>query len=264
MEGNIVLGGGTAPHIARNGIQLSYGVSGRVVDNAVKGHAYTGGEDTGAGILVVGGSYYGAGRALCHDVLIQGNEVEGNDVGINLMQAEGGFSAPATPQNLQVLENEVHNGALTNLIYQAGIFDNGRANLISRNKISGNGYDPAAHPNKAFDVNVATVSDDRQVAFATPARTVDVGTCSEALVVQGQDVAGNLASLVDPTVALAASEGGATFHLQPDCSDAAVTAVGLVGAQREAVIYLKAAAPGVLTVTVTGDGVSATQEQTVH
>ncbi|CAM3179016.1 right-handed parallel beta-helix repeat-containing protein [Corallococcus sp. ZKHCc1 1396] len=264
VEGNVVEGGGVVAHIARNGIQLSYGVSGRVVDNRVTGHAYTGGEDTGAGILVVGGSYYGAGRALCHDVLIQGNEVEGNDVGINLMQAEGGFSAPATPQNLQVLENEVRNGALTNLIYQAGIFDNGRANLISRNKVSGDGYDPAAHPNKAFDVDVTTVSDDRQVAFATPTRTVDVGTCSEALVVQGQDVAGNLASLVDPTVALTASEGGATFHLQPDCSDAAVTAVGLVGAQREAVIYLKAAAPGVLTVTVTGDGVSATQEQTVH
>ena len=82
--------------------------------------------------------------------------------------------------------------------------------------------------------------------------------------VQGRDVAGNLASLVAPTVELAASEGGTTFHLQPDCSDAAVTSVSLAGAQREAVFYFRAGATGVLTVTATGDGVSTTQDQTVR
>ncbi|RYZ44232.1 MAG: right-handed parallel beta-helix repeat-containing protein [Myxococcaceae bacterium] len=264
VEDNVMEGGGPVAHIARNGIQVSYGASGRVVDNEVTGHAYTKSTDSAAGILVVGGSYYGAGRALCHDLLIQGNEVTENDIGINLSQAEGGFSAPATSQNIQVLENELSKGALTNPSYQAGIFDNGSANVLSRNKISGDGYDPDAHPSVTFALDVVTVGDADQVAFATPARTLDAQACSEALVVQGRDAAGNLSLLVNPTVLLSASDEGASFHLQPDCSDAAVTSVDLMGLQREAVFYVRAGASGVLTVKATGDGVSAEQDLTVR
>ncbi|RKG92682.1 right-handed parallel beta-helix repeat-containing protein [Corallococcus terminator] len=265
VEANILEGGGLVDHIARNGLQLAYGVSGRVEGNQVTGHAYTG-EDTGSGILVVGGSYYGAGRALCHDLFIQGNELTGNDVGVNLAQAEGAeFSAPSEPTRIQVLENVLSNDALTNgYVYQAAISDSGTGNLISLNRISGDGYDPVAHPDEAFSVDVVTVSGEREVAFATPARSVEGGTCSEALVVQGRDVADNLASLVDPTVELTASEGGTAFHLQPDCSDASVASVELAGAQREAVFYVRAGAAGVVTVTATGDGVSVTQDLTVR
>ncbi|RKH32719.1 right-handed parallel beta-helix repeat-containing protein [Corallococcus praedator] len=266
VEANVMEGGGVVDHIARNGIQVAYGASGRVVDNEVTGHAYTGGEDTGSGILVVGGSFYGVGRALCLGLIIQGNEVTGNDVGINLAQGEGaGFNAPSEPTRIQVLDNVLRNGALTNRsVYQAGIYDSGTGNLISRNRVSGDGYDPAAHPGEAFAVDVKTVGAERQVAFATPARAVDAGTCSEALVVQGRDVVGNLAPLVDPKVELSASVGGASFHLRSDCSDAAVASVDLTGAQREAVFYVRAAASGVLTVTATGDGESTTQDLIVR
>ncbi|RKH13517.1 right-handed parallel beta-helix repeat-containing protein [Corallococcus sp. CA053C] len=268
-EDNIVEGGGPVDHIARIGLQLAYGVTGRVVGNQVTGNAYTKATDTGTGILVVGGAYYGAGRALCHDLIIQGNTVRENDVGISLSQAEGGFSAPSEATRIQVLENELSKATLTNGSgpergYQAALFDNGRANLLSLNRISGNGYDPAVFPDEAYALDVETVAGARQVAFATQARTVDAGACSEALVVQGRDAEGNLASLVDPTVALTASDAGATFHLQPDCSDAAVASVSLAGAQREAVFYVRSGTVGVLTVTATGDGVSATQDQTVR
>lgn len=269
VEDNIVEGGGPVDSIARIGIQLAYGVSGRVVANEVTGNAYTKASTTGSGILVVGGAHYGAGRALCHDLLIQGNTVTENDVGIDLSQAEAGFSAPAEPTRIQVLENLLSKATLTNGAgvekgYQAALFDNGSANLLSLNRISGDGYDPAVYPDEAYGVDVKTVGSTREVAFATPARTVDAGACSEALVVQGRDTAGNLASLVDPTVALSASDAGATFHLQPDCSDAAVVSVSLAGAQREAVFYVRSGAVGVLTVTATGDGVSETQDQTVR
>ncbi|RKH67480.1 right-handed parallel beta-helix repeat-containing protein [Corallococcus llansteffanensis] len=264
-EDNVVEGGGPVGHIARVGIQLAYGVLGRVVDNEVTGNAYTPATDAATGILVVGG----AGRPLCHDLLIQGNMVTENDIGISLSQGEGGSSAPSEATRIQVLENELSKDTLTNgegpeQGYQVALFDNGGANLLSRNRISGDGYDPAVFPDEAFDVVVKTVGGERQVAFATPARTVDAGACSEALVVQGRDAAGNLASLVDPVVALAASDAGATFHLQPDCSDAAVALVSLAGAQREGVFYVRSGAAGVVTVTATGDGVSATQEQTVR
>ena len=264
VEDNRVEGGGPVGHIARTGLQLAYGVSGQVVGNQVTGNGYTQASATGDGILVVGGAQYGAGKALCHDLRIQGNTVTENDVGISLSQAEDGFSAPAEPTRIQVLENVLSKAALTNGAYQAALFDNGGANLLSLNRISGDGYDPTVYPGEAYDVDVNTVTGARQVAFATPARTVDAGACSEALVVQGRDVAGNLASLVDPTVALSASDAGATFHLQPDCSDAAVVSVSLAGAQREALFYVRSGTPGVLTVTATGDGVGTTQDQTVR
>lgn len=264
VEDNLIDGLGPTNRIARIGIQLAYGVSGRVVGNAVKGNAYLLESDYSSGILVLGGSYYGAGRALCHDLLIQQNTLAENDVGVSLLQAEGDdFSPPAGSQNIAVLANELSKEALTNS-YQAAVSDNGTANLISRNRISGDGYDPAVYPDNVLAVDVTTQGEERKVGFATPARTLDAGTCSEALVVQGWDLAGNLATLSVPAVTLAASDAGATFHLQPDCSDAPVTEVVLKNTQREGIFYLRASAAGVLTVTATGDGVSTTQDQTVR
>nr|WP_242594601.1 right-handed parallel beta-helix repeat-containing protein [Corallococcus exiguus] len=269
LEDNTLDGLGPTNRISRTGIQLAYGASGQVVGNEVQGNAFLFDDlrfaDYGSGILVVGGSSYGVGRELCHDLLIQDNELVGNDVGINLIQAEGpDYDPPAVPQNIQVLGNELSKEDLTNQVYQAAISDNGTANLISRNRISGDGYNDELYEN-AIGVDVVTQGEDRQVGFATPARTLDVDTCSsEALVVQGWDLVGNLASLSVPEVTLAASDPGATFHLLPDCSDAPVAVVSLKNPQREGIFYLRAAAAGPLTLTATGDGASKTQEQTVR
>ncbi|WP_375755445.1 right-handed parallel beta-helix repeat-containing protein [Corallococcus exercitus] len=264
VEDNVIDGLGPTDRIARIGIQLAYGVSGQVVGNQVKGNAYEFERDWGSGIMVLGGEYYGAGRELCHDLLIQDNALTENDVGINLLQSVGGdFTPPATSQNLQVLGNTLSNTTLT-ASYQAAIADNGTANLISRNRISGEGYDPEVYPENVLALDVTTQGEERQVGFATPARTLDVGTCSEVLGVQGWDLAGNLAPLSVPEVTLAASDPGATFHLLPDCSDAPVTVVSLKNSQREGLFHVKAATAGPLTLTATGDGASKTQEQTVR
>ncbi|QAT89039.1 branched-chain amino acid ABC transporter2C amino acid-binding protein [Corallococcus coralloides] len=268
LEDNTLDGLGPTSRISRTGIQLAYGVSGQVVGNEVQGNAYrvedTRFEDYGSGILVVGGSAYGAGRELCHDLLIQDNDLVENDVGVNLFQAEGsGYEPPAASQNIQVLGNELIKAALTNEYYQAAISDNGTANLISRNRITGDGYNGEVHES-AVAVDVVTQGEDRQVGFATPARTMDVGTCSEELVVQGWDLVGNLAPLSVPEVTLAASDPGATFHLLSDCSDEPVSVVSLKNEQREGIFYVRAATSGPLTLTATGDGASKTQEQTVR
>ncbi|WP_338262421.1 right-handed parallel beta-helix repeat-containing protein [Corallococcus caeni] len=264
VEDNVIDGLGPTDRIARIGIQLAYGVSGQVAGNQVNGNAYRFERDWGSGIMVLGGAYYGAGRELCHDLLIQDNVLTENDVGVYLLQAvDSDFNPPPTSQNLQVLGNTLSKTDLT-ASYQAAIADNGTANLISRNRISGDGYDPDVYPANAASVDVTTQGEDRQVGFATPARTLDVGACSEVLAVQGRDLAGNLAPLSVPEVTLAASDPGATFHLLPDCSDAPVTVVSLKNPQREGLFYVKAATAGTLTVTATGDGASQTQEQTVN
>lgn len=269
MEDNVIDGLGPTERIARIGIQLAYGVSGQVTGNRVQGNAYLWDGDpaheaSGSGLLVVGGAYYGTGRELCHDLSIEDNELVENDVGVDLSQAvDDDFTPPAASQNIQVLGNTLTKAELTNESYQAAIYDNGTANLISRNRITGDGYNGELHEN-AIALDVETRGDDRQVGFATPERTLDVGACSEELVVQGWDLAGNLAPLSVPEVALAASDPGATFHLRSDCADEPVSVVSLKNEQREGIFYVRAATAGPLTITATGDGASKTQEQTVR
>ncbi|WP_147450421.1 right-handed parallel beta-helix repeat-containing protein [Corallococcus carmarthensis] len=264
VEDNIIDALGPTDRIARIGIQLSHGVSGQVVGNQVQGNAYRFGRDYSSGIMVLGGAYYVGGPELCHDLRIQDNVLTENDVGVSLLQAvDIDFTPPAASQNIQVIGNTLTKTELTGS-YQAAISDNGTANLLSRNRISGDGYDPDVYPDNAISVDVTTQGDARQVGFATPARTLEVGTCSDVLVVQGWDLAGNLAPLSVPEVALSASDAGATFHLLPDCSDAPVTVVSLKNPQREGLFYVKAATAGPLTITATGDGASTPQEQTVR
>ncbi|MFB1485212.1 right-handed parallel beta-helix repeat-containing protein [Corallococcus sp. RDP092CA] len=264
VEDNTLDGLGPTDRIARLGIQLAHGVSGQVVRNQIQGNAYQFERDYGSGILVFGGPYYGEGSELCHDLRIADNVLSENDVGVSLLQAmDLDFTPPPESQNIQVVGNTLTKTELTSY-YQAAISDNGTANLLSLNRISGDGYNPEVYPDNAVSLDVTTQGDERQVGFATPARTLDVGGCSEVLVVQGWDLAGNLAPLSVPEVALAASDPGATFHLLPDCSDAPVTVVSLKNPQREGLFYLRAATAGPLTITATGDGASKTQEQTVH
>ncbi|WP_147443292.1 right-handed parallel beta-helix repeat-containing protein [Corallococcus sp. AB011P] len=269
MEDNVIDGLAPTDRIARIGIQLAYGVSGQVAGNRVHGNAYLWDGDpkraaTGSGILVVGGEYYGAGRELCHDLRIEDNELEENDVGVDLSQAvDDGFTPPAEPQSIQVLGNTLTKAKLTNTSYQAAIYDNGTANLISRNRITGDGYNGEVYEN-AVAVDVETQGAGRQVGFVTPERTLEAETCSEELVVQGWDLMGNLAPLSVPEVTLAASDPGATFHLRSDCADEPVSVVSLKNEQREGIFYFRAATAGPLTITATGDGASKTQVQTVR
>ncbi|MCP3136870.1 right-handed parallel beta-helix repeat-containing protein [Pyxidicoccus sp. QH1ED-7-1] len=263
VEGNTVEGGGPKATIARNGIQLSYGATGRVTGNTVTGHSYTGPRFTASGILVAGGPLYDA--PLCQGVVIRDNTLADNDVGINLSQAEADYGPPE-PTRLEVVENTLSSAAVTNgYPYQAAISDLGGANVISRNRISGAGYDPATQPGITFDVDVVAEEATR-VVFLTPSREVTAGACSGALVVQSQDALGNLSALAAPTLVLdAGGAEGVTFYGDAACTEKlAGSELVLEGAQREAVFYFQATQPGALTVTVTGDSISAQQAQTVR
>ncbi|WP_267145160.1 right-handed parallel beta-helix repeat-containing protein [Myxococcus qinghaiensis] len=271
LEDNRVDGGGPVPFIARNGIQLSDGATGRVVGNTVKGNAYTGDTATGSGILIAGGPYYG--MALCQDVVIFENTLEDNDVGINLSQGVANGGPLPAPTRLQVTRNRVtHAGPVTNgYPYQAGISDLGGANLISQNRVDGPGYARDTQPGATFDVDVVAGAAAR-LDFVTPEREARVGQCSEAVVVQSQDALGNLSALTAPALVVEATGTAALavgLYADSACTEAlapsgAGWALTLTGAQQEATLYFHAAQAGALTLIATGTGASGTQAHTVR
>lgn len=268
VEGNTLEGGGPLAIIARNGIQVSSGATGRVTGNTVRGHSYTGASTVASGILVTGGPFYGA--PLSHDVVIRGNTLADNDVGINLSQPSAdGSGPPPEPTRIQVMENRLSSGAVTNgFPYQAAVSDYGGANVISRNSIEGAGYDRATRPGSTFDVDVLAESASR-VAFITLARRVAVGACSEALVVQSQDAAGNLSGLASSALVVSSETAGVTFYGDEACTaelpaSGAGRALALERPHQEAVFYFRATQAGEVTVTVTGSGVNASQAQMVE
>ncbi|MFP2964092.1 right-handed parallel beta-helix repeat-containing protein [Myxococcus sp. 1LA] len=269
VEDNVVEGGGPSALIARNGIQMSFGATGHVVGNRITGHSYSLPAYVAAGILVAGGAYYGA--PVCEDILIQGNTLEANDIGIDLSQAEADGGPLAQSSRLLVVENMLSHDRVENgLPYQAAIADLGGGNVISRNRISGAGYARDTVPGATFDVDV--VADEAaQVAFLTPSQDVAPGACSGALVVQSQDVLGNLSALASSALVVEA-DGGAgavSFYRDAACTQVLLPpngsgAVALEGPQQEAVFYFRAATAGSLVVRVRGDGVSASQTHVVR
>jgi hypothetical protein len=268
VEGNTLEGGGPLAIIARNGIQVGSGATGRVTGNTVRGHSYTGDSTVASGILVTGGPFYRA--PLSKDVVIRGNTLEDNDVGIYLSQPSAdGLGPPPEPTGIQVVENRLSSGAVTNGIpYQAAVSDYGGANVISRNGIEGAGYDRATLPGGTFDVDVLAGSAS-QVAFVTPARRAAVGACSEALVVQSQDAGGNLSALASSALVVESESAGVAFYGDAACTtelpaSGAGRALMLAAPHQEAVFYFRAAQAGAVTVTVTGSGVSASQAQAVE
>jgi hypothetical protein len=265
VEGNTVDGGGPVAVIARNGIQLTYGATGRVTGNTVRGNAYTRDDAVAAGILVVGGPE--GQRPLVEGLLIGSNTLTDNAVGIVLAQPVGG-----TPPRLQVLENTLSSGRLGTM-FQAAVLDYyGVGHRLSRNRVSGAGYDPATEPDTTFAFYLEGVDAADRVAFITPERTVAAGACSEAVVVQSQDAAGNVAALAAPTLVADAdgTAAGVTLYRDPACTDAlpvsgAGQALALEAPQHEAVFYFRATQAGTLSLTVTGDGgVGAVQGHTVQ
>jgi len=147
---NTVTGQGPVAWIAQNGIQLGYGAKATVTGNTVIGNAYTGPNGaSSAGILVVGGEYFGAGLANTVGLTITKNTLTGNDVGVWIFNADSAGNAPSTATSNAVKINKISDGAVTNTTgyaptcgYQAGIADNGKKDLIVNNAISGPGYTP--------------------------------------------------------------------------------------------------------------------------
>lgn len=154
---NNVTGEGHVDYIAQNGIQVGYGATGRINDNEVTGNSYAkpGGGDgsASAGILIIGGPYYGYGYSFAN---ISNNDLGNNDVGIWLVNLTAAGLSPEGSEktNNKVVNNRVTNDGLFNqstyisgkVGYQVGIEDWGNGDKIINNKISGNGYNPLAYP----------------------------------------------------------------------------------------------------------------------
>jgi hypothetical protein len=262
ITGNVLNGGGPVSHIARNGIQLSDGATGRVEGNQISGHSYTG-ADVATGILVAGGPFYN--QALSRDGVIEGNTLTHNDIGIHLSQLEADGSGPATPTRIRVVGNTLSHDAVTNgYVFQAGIADFGGGNIISSNVISGPGYDPATQPGATFDVDVVAEAES-QVAFLTPPERVASGACSGRVVVQSQDAKGNLVKPAQTPFNLAASgtaASGLVFYADAGCQQP-ITTVDLGTSQAEASFYFKAVQTGTLSISVSNGSLSGTQERTI-
>lgn len=259
---NVVTGAGPVAHIAQNGLQLSDGATGQVTGNQVSGHSYAGGNDVATGILVAGGPYFGI--AWVRDALIRGNTLTGNDIGIYLDQAEADGSAPAEPTRIQVLDNTLRNDAVTNSYpYQAAIADLGGGNTIHSNVITGAGYDPATQPGATFDVDVVAGPASRLV-FLTPPREAVIGACSERVVVQSQDVSGNLSRPAAATfnlTAQGAAAAGLALYADPGCEGPEIDTVNLSTPEAAAAFYFRATQGGALTIQVSNGTLSGSQVQ---
>jgi Right handed beta helix region len=146
-------GGDPVASIARNGIELGFAASGSVRFNLVKGNSYTGANAVGAGVLVVGGPFYGA--PFTADVDIADNAIVGADVGVYVDNLEADGSAAEVPTRVAVTGNFISHAAVTNGVpYSAGVFDSGNRDRIISNRIDGAAYDPATIPGSTFEVDV--------------------------------------------------------------------------------------------------------------
>jgi hypothetical protein len=262
VTGNVLDGGGPVGHIARTGVQLSDGATGRVADNQVSGHSYTG-ADVATGILLAGGPFYNL--ALVREAVIEGNTLTDNDIGIYLSQAEADGSGPVNPTLNRVVGNTLRSDAVTNgYVFQAAIADFGGGNLISSNLISGIGYDPATQPDATFDVDVVADTAS-QVVFLSPAAAVAAGSCSGRVLVQSQDAKGNLVNPAQPTFTLTASGAAASgllFYADAACTQP-ITTVELSSPQAEAAFHFKAVQAGTASLSVSNGSLSGSQERTI-
>ncbi|WP_225413604.1 right-handed parallel beta-helix repeat-containing protein [Stigmatella hybrida] len=262
VASNIVEGRGRITNIVQQGIHFKLGAQGAVMGNVVKDHAYGGSDDIAPGILVTGGGYYGG--PLCKDLLIEGNTLTGNDLGIYLSQLEANGSAPASPTRIRVAFNTLSHPSVTNgYVYQAAVADSGTGNIITSNTISGAGYDPATQPGATFAVDVSAGAAS-QLVFLTAAQSVPVGACSGSLTVQSQDAAGNLAVPAPATVSLAAqgeASAGVSFHSDPACTSAPLTGLNLANPHAEGTFYFKGTQTGTVGVVATLGGRTVSQYQ---
>lgn len=154
-------GGALSSDIAQNGIQISRGASAQVKYNTITNDTYLGaGGASDGGILVYGGSCDGVATPLTTGIDIQSNTVRDNDVGVfisNLSYDNNNqCSLPVTATSILASQNHITNSAASNVSgpnllnfpggYQAGISDEGNADLLTRNQICGVGYTTVAPP----------------------------------------------------------------------------------------------------------------------
>ncbi|HYO64951.1 MAG TPA: right-handed parallel beta-helix repeat-containing protein [Archangium sp.] len=261
LADNTVEGGGPLSHIARNGIQVGNGARARVTGNRVSGNAYTRADAASSGILVSRST----GAPLVTGLVVEGNTLTDNDIGIYLFQDAG--DPPEASARARIAHNVLQHGAVSNP-YQAAIADYyGTGSLITSNDISGRGYDPATVPDGTFDVDVYTTHPASKLAFLTSGYDIATRACSGRVTVQSQDKGGNLVRSAG-TFSLTASgpaAPGVTFHAEPDCSGSAITTVDLSKAQAEAAFYFKSSQPGAVTVEVSGGSLTtASQVQAIR
>jgi hypothetical protein len=132
VTNNIVTGLSSVPFIAQNGIQFGYGGKGMAKANTVNGNWYTGANWSSTGILIFESS----------DVMVQGNTVENNQVGVGV---ESWCWFVASASNNKVVQNII----------------NGSEWGVSVGAIDFNGYstcDPLANNNKIVNNVITTVA----------------------------------------------------------------------------------------------------------
>jgi hypothetical protein len=181
LDNNNVIGLGHVTFIAQNGIQIGYGAMpypSEVVSNHVTANSYIGTPGDGssaAGILVVGGAFFGTCGASADPcpyttnlliglksslTAIGTNVAINNDVGIYAFNADASGNPPATPTSVIMLASIAGDDICYNP-YQAGISDFGNTDVIAYNYIiQGGGYGPAC----GIGIDV-TGSTNPQVAF---------------------------------------------------------------------------------------------------
>jgi hypothetical protein len=151
--------------IAPNGIEVARGAFAQILDNTVTGNQYSGpGLASGDGILLYGG----CGAPLVRHVLVAGNTLVNNDVGVWLGNYDPGCGAASRVWTGDVVtRNRISDSAVTNLNgfstspacgYQAGVQDLGNHDVIAFNGIYGAGYldHPSctvAHPYVTFGID---------------------------------------------------------------------------------------------------------------
>ncbi len=162
-----VTGAGATPYIAQNGIQISTGARGLVVDSTISGNNYTGtGEASSTGVLIYGGGASCSGgdpqSGLVRNTGVASNTLVNNDIGIALFNLNPACNkSAATPTRDSACYNTISNshgypggvasadanisGLVTSTGYvgdQAGVSDTGNRDTICHNRISGAGYQP--------------------------------------------------------------------------------------------------------------------------
>jgi len=156
ITNNIIQGQGAQSAYPTNGVDVNDGASATITGNVVSDNSYNGTQQAvGTGIEVQGGA--GWNEAYTTTIKITNNIIIGNDVGIwlsNVSSCSGTCVASTTPTNITVENNTIENGELNNIAgdndislptvgYQAGVADQGDADTIANNTISGAGYNSA-------------------------------------------------------------------------------------------------------------------------
>ena len=138
---NRVTGLGPTPHIAQNGIQVSFGADGTVENNVVANHVWTGCTATACPFVSTNVLIYEAADG----VVVRGNTVANTQVGIDYFASNGGtIQGNDVTQTSPFDAISVDGGSGSNTIQgntlshsdEAGIFIDGDGNTVRRNSIN--------------------------------------------------------------------------------------------------------------------------------